>query len=228
MTQDLHSMAGDSAFYGSSSVPVMVIEGICPEQSSDHNAVLEHGVGGNTTMMDTKTPASSKTKEESPFYETSPTDVMVFADINDQHNQTVTGEKNVDQKNMLAETTTDSASSKEQESEFDAIAREAAILLDKKLDNNRGWAKKLLREITVYVKTLEEVQAEYVRIQRLEHQESERLDQVEPDVQGATSHLLEHTLLGSSHHALNSASITDTYSGETNNIPGAKRRRDSA
>jgi hypothetical protein len=74
-----------------------------------------------------------------------------------------------------------------QDSEFDAITRDAALLLEKKLANTKGWAKKLLQEITVYVETVEQAQTEYIRVQRLEHEESKRLDQVEPEVHGATT-----------------------------------------
>lgn len=86
------------------------------------------------------------------------------------------------------EETKDLSPPEQEESEYEVIARDVAFVLDKKLENARAWTKKLLREITVYVKTLEEVQKEYTRVQQLEHQESNRLDQVEPEVQGATSH----------------------------------------
>ena len=87
--------------------------------------------------------------------------------------------------------------SKESESpEFDAITREAGLVLDEKLPRVRGLCKTLLNEITVYVQASAKTQAEYLRIQRLEHQESSRLDQVEPDVKGATSHVLEQPFFG--------------------------------
>jgi hypothetical protein len=92
-----------------------------------------------------------------------------------------------------------------EESEFDVIARDTAKTLDKNLDSARAWTKKLLREITMYVKTLEMVQAEYLKVQDLEHKESARLDQVEPDVQGATSHLLGNQFHGVSHDRLGSS-----------------------
>jgi len=52
------------------------------------------------------------------------------------------------------------------------------------------WCKKLLEEITVYVQVANKTNEAYMQIQQLEHQESERLDRVEPDVKGATSQLL--------------------------------------
>jgi hypothetical protein len=86
-----------------------------------------------------------------------------------------------------------------QDSEFDAITRNAAVLLEQKLANTKGWAKKLLQEITVYVETVEQAQAEYIRVQRLEHEESNRLDQVEPEVLGATT--FSHSYdVGGGHH----------------------------
>eukprot|EP00980_Cylindrotheca_fusiformis_P014363 scaffold3827_cov179-Cylindrotheca_fusiformis.AAC.27 len=82
--------------------------------------------------------------------------------------------------------------------ELDAITREAGLILDDKLQGVREWCKKLLQEITVYVQVTAKTQEEYSRIQRLEHQESDRLDRVEPDVKGATSHLLlEPSFFGS-------------------------------
>lgn len=81
-----------------------------------------------------------------------------------------------------------------QDSEFDAITRDAAVLLEKKLANTKGWAKKLLQEITVYVETVQQAKAEYMRVQRLEHEESNRLDLVEPEVHGAIT--LAHSYNG--------------------------------
>lgn len=104
--------------------------------------------------------------------------------------------------------------------EFDAIARDAALLLDKKLEDNRDWVKKLLHEMTAYAKTLSEVHAEYARIQRLEHEESQRLDQVEPDVQGATSHLLQNHMFGGMANQLSVGDSTTTL--------GSKRKSDQA
>lgn len=121
------------------------------------------------------------------------------------HQSTHSGQQ--DGSNNLLETTLENpaassmdsskSDSKESESpEFDAITREAGLVLDEKLQRVRGLCKTLLNEITVYVQASAKTQAEYLRIQRLEHQESSRLDQVEPDVKGATSHVLEQPFFG--------------------------------
>lgn len=97
-------------------------------------------------------------------------------------------------------TTGDTSGSKEEENpELGEIAREAGLVLDNKLQQLRGLCKTLLNEITVYVEASAKTQAEYLRIQRLEHEESNRLDEVEPDVKGATSHVLEQPFFGSAH-----------------------------
>lgn len=124
-------------------------------------------------------------------------------------------------------TKNDQGPSSRMESEYDAIARETALLLDKRLDNIRGWTKKLLRELTVFVKTLEEVGTEYNRIQSLEQTESDRLDQVEPDVEGATSHLLQHSHLAGSDGTGPTTGMMSSYgtgNRERNIVPGTKRK----
>jgi hypothetical protein len=193
----------------------------------------------STTTTPAPPPSNNKNMvHDSPFYETSPTDVMDM----DQHDprdldsiqpdSSATTKQNMEHddqnnnsSNMMKTATTTTGGLKNdkeepsQESEYDVIARDAAFLLDKKLDNTRAWTKKLLREITVYVKTLEGVQEEYVRVQGLEHQESDRLDQVEPDVQGATSHLLEHPFLRGD-------SVPPSYpKNDERIIPGGKRKK---
>lgn len=82
------------------------------------------------------------------------------------------------------------SSAKEGGSPADDITREAGIVLENKVQEVQEWCKKLLEEITVYVQVANKTNEEYLRIQQLEHQESERLDGVEPDVKGATSQLL--------------------------------------
>lgn len=95
-------------------------------------------------------------------------------------------------------------------SEFDEIAQEAEMLVAKKMNSNCTWSKKLVDAIAAYTKTLEEVHSEYSRIQDLEHKEAERLDQVEPDVHGATSHVLAQSSLFASGGADSmSASFTE-------------------
>jgi hypothetical protein len=244
MNQHLLSMENSVLF-----APLSVERTALEDENPNHNCFLEERSNMMESTTTTPAPPSSNNKNmvnDSPFYETSPTDVMDM----DQHDpreldstqsdSSATTKQNVehdDQNNnnnnsnmMKTATTTTGGFTKDkeeppQESEYDAIAREAAFLLDKKLENTRAWTKKLLREITVYVKTLEGVQKEYVRVQGLEHQESDRLDQVEPDVQGATSHLLEHPFLGGS-QALLAASIPPSYSrNDESIIPGGKRKK---
>jgi hypothetical protein len=76
--------------------------------------------------------------------------------------------------------------------EFDSVTEGVARLLEAKLDSTKLWAKKLLQAITSYARELEEAQTEYLRIQRLEHEEAARLDEVEPDVQGAAYTLAQN------------------------------------
>jgi hypothetical protein len=78
----------------------------------------------------------------------------------------------------------------EETSEFDVIGQDLAILMDEKLTATRFWANKLVQEMTSYVKALADVEVEYRRIQDLERSESERLDQVEPEVEEAVGQLL--------------------------------------
>lgn len=99
--------------------------------------------------------------------------------MNNQHGDNINNEENFQAHN-----------------ELDAITREAGLILDEKLQGVREWCKKLLQEITLYVRVTAKTQEEYMSIQRMEHQESDRLDTVEPDVKGATSHLLEPSFFG--------------------------------
>jgi hypothetical protein len=80
----------------------------------------------------------------------------------------------------------------EEPSDFEAIGHDLSLLLDEKLDSTRFWAKKIVQETTTFVKALGEVEDEYRRIQDLEHIESKRLDQVEPEVEEAVGQLLLH------------------------------------
>ena len=151
-------------------------------EDDDDDGLNEHhfDLGEEETMQDrssTKTPSGSSARS---------TDTATFNDnAIDFHHQT-----------LRAMDGNNGGSPADKASEFDAIARDAALLLEQKLQNNRDWVKKLVHEMTVYAKTLSEIHSEYTRIQRLEHEESLRLDQVEPDVQGATSHLLRNPFMG--------------------------------
>lgn len=137
------------------------------------------------------TPANPNVDLISHRHETTPNDVTLYGSKTDESgpsNRPVGGSEGVAERGTVTTTTSST--------EFDTIAQEAALLLDKKLENNRAWVKKLVSEMTAYARTLSEVHSEYTRIQSLEHQESRRLDQVEPDVQGATSHLLDNPYIG--------------------------------
>lgn len=157
--------------------------------ASDDMVHYYHGsMGGNEIRQGplSKTPdASNTTKGDltQSYHETSPTDVAGY-------NQ----ESTVGMMNMSHSPTQDNgspATTTASNAEFDAIAREAALLLEKKLENNRVWVQRLLQEMTAYAQALSDVHSSYCHVQELEHNESQRLDQVEPDVQGATSHLLD-------------------------------------
>jgi len=62
------------------------------------------------------------------------------------------------QKNLSVASNTTTKEEVAKESEYEVIARDTATLLDQKLEQTRLWTKKLLRGITLYVKTLEEVE----------------------------------------------------------------------
>lgn len=86
----------------------------------------------------------------------------------------------------------DSAASEIFSSEsVDAIFRQTKFALDQKLENNKLWAQKLLDEVSSYSKTLSKVHTDYAHTQSQEHQEAQRLDHLEPDVQGATIPMLD-------------------------------------
>ena len=106
-------------------------------------------------------------------------------------------------------------------SEFDKIAKDTAPVLENYLKRTRFWTKKLLAAITVYVKDLEQVDMQYSKIQELEHDEADRLDQVEPDVRGATSHLLDNRFM-----AVSRGHGTRPYDhGGQTESPGPKRAK---
>jgi hypothetical protein len=90
-------------------------------------------------------------------------------------------------------TTTTTMHDEEEEEELDANMRDTAMLLEQKLDSTKGWAKKLLRSISVYNKVCEEVASEYAEIQRNVRLEAARLDALDPEVQEATSSMMDKT-----------------------------------
>ena len=86
-------------------------------------------------------------------------------------------------------------------SKYDAAVRDAASILEQHLDNIKGYAKHLLRDVTTYMKQMEEVHHEYHHIQHQEHKEQERLAQLEPEVNGATNYMLnDHVFLENRNH----------------------------
>jgi hypothetical protein len=156
----------------------------------EDNVCFSHGSTSGKESREvpsSKPPEASKVKLMQSYHEASPTDVAGYDQESKYDSQVMMNQADSchDQGRSPATTT-------ESKSEFDAIAREAALLLDKKLENNRVWVQRLLHEMTVYAQSLSEVHSSYCHIQELEHNESQRLDQVEPDVQGATSHLLDN------------------------------------
>jgi hypothetical protein len=80
--------------------------------------------------------------------------------------------------------------SQEENSEFAGVGRDLSLLLDEKLITTRSWAKKLVQVMTSYTTDLQQVEEEYRRILDSERVESDRLDEVEPEVQEAVSQLL--------------------------------------
>ncbi len=75
-------------------------------------------------------------------------------------------------------------------SESTQIMKDISSKLDEKLDSTRLLTKRLLEEMTVYVQSLQTVASEYQRIRESELRESQRLDAVEPEVNGASGMLL--------------------------------------
>jgi hypothetical protein len=73
---------------------------------------------------------------------------------------------------------------------LDGPGKDLAIKIDEKLADTRFWSKKLLQEMITYAKAMADVEDEYRRIHDLERTESDRLDQVEPEVEEAVSKLL--------------------------------------
>jgi hypothetical protein len=78
----------------------------------------------------------------------------------------------------------------EETSESTEMMQDISAKLNDKLNNTRLLAKRLLQEMTVYVQSLETVANEYGRIRESELRESQRLDAVEPEVNGASGMLL--------------------------------------
>ena len=160
------------------------------------NKMMEQGTTQDVAALAFfKTPNACKDKNEATFQDISPNDIIAHANhrfaranIEDQKMPTVSASKKDD---LFGESPPSTAKISGPE-DFDAIVRQTQIALNQKLENNKMWAQKLLAEVAVFSKTLAGVHAEYARIQEQEQQEAQRLDQVEPDVQGATSQMLDH------------------------------------
>eukprot|EP00934_Nitzschia_sp_Nitz4_P006632 Nitzschia sp. Nitz4//scaffold41_size133979//23900//24334//NITZ4_003332-RA/size133979-processed-gene-0.239-mRNA-1//-1//CDS//3329551425//6622//frame0 len=81
------------------------------------------------------------------------------------------------------------------ESDFNGIVHDTVALLEKKLQCNHEWAKRIIDDMSLFAKALKESHLEYTKILKIEQDESERLDRIEPEVHGATSRLLEQSFL---------------------------------
>ncbi len=182
-------MDRSSLFFANSLEDMETRDGTGDSPGDEDTLVTLENQNGSAAMecRTTTSPANAKGTLTQSFHKTSPNDVAAYDNTSDDNTAPA-----IDLGEAPGHKGCGPLATTAPNTEFDAIAREAAVLLDKKLDNNRAWVKKLLSEMTLYAKTLSEVHSEYSRIQDLEHKESQRLDQVEPEVQGATSHLLEN------------------------------------
>jgi hypothetical protein len=156
------------------------------------------------------------------FYDMPASDLMeANSNLRDSHNFASTTQAPHEKGDAPVVASTNDTSSNNNEAdpqerpELDAITREAGLILDDKLQGVRDWCKKLLQEITVYVQVTGKTQEEYLGIQRMEHQESDRLDSVEPDVKGATSHLLEPPFFGAAPSLNATVHVGDGKSNQT-------------
>lgn len=72
-----------------------------------------------------------------------------------------------------------------------AVYCETTSRLEEILNGIKGTTKHLLREIDIYAEAMESVSVDYLRCQNSQRKEARRLEEVEPDVAGATSHFLQ-------------------------------------
>jgi hypothetical protein len=183
-------------FDGSTQAEEEEIQGDDEPTASDDFVDFSHGSESGKEAREgpsSKTPQASKTSQGKPtpsYHETSPTDVAGYDQESAYDSALMMNKEDSIGLDQGSPATTTTANR-----EFDTIVRESALLLDKKLDNNRVWVQRLLHEMSVYAQTLSDVHKSYSHIQELEHNESQRLDQVEPEVQGATSHLLDNPFM---------------------------------
>ena len=89
------------------------------------------------------------------------------------------------------ETETAAAEKKIEEYRISAT-RDVAANLEGTLNRVKETTKTMLNEIEAFMLATERVTVDYLRCQTSQHNESQRLEEVEPDVAGATTHFLQH------------------------------------
>ena len=88
------------------------------------------------------------------------------------------------------ETETAAAERKIEEYRISAT-RDVAANLEKTLNRVKTTTKTMLNEIEAFMRATESVTVDYLRCQASQHNESQRLEEVEPDVAGATTQFLQ-------------------------------------
>lgn len=78
--------------------------------------------------------------------------------------------------------------------ETQAVMNNTATELEAILNDVKTTTKRLLEEITTYTQVFESVSADYMRCQSSQRKEAQRLEEVSPDVEGATNRFLEQQL----------------------------------
>ena len=81
--------------------------------------------------------------------------------------------------------------------EYDVSIQDMTHLADKFRQTMKSWSDKLLEAMTTHDKATAVFHAEYARIQRLEHEEAERLQKLETNVHSATYGLPSMSLMHS-------------------------------
>jgi hypothetical protein len=79
-------------------------------------------------------------------------------------------------------------------SETELVLKNTATELEAILNDVKVTTKRLLEEITNYTDVFESVLSDYERVQASQRKEAQRLDEVSPDVEGATNRFLEQHL----------------------------------
>jgi hypothetical protein len=72
-----------------------------------------------------------------------------------------------------------------------AVVQTTATQLESILNDVKGTTKRLLDEISFYMKEAESVTVDYMRCQESQREEAHRLEAVQPDVEGATHRFLQ-------------------------------------